>query len=417
MPPHASRRWLVASMGTLLQLSLGSVYAWSFFQKPLADTYGWSNAQVAWTFSFAIAFLGFAAAIGGRVLPRFGPRALAITGSVLYGAGHLLAALALTIHSLPLLCLGYGAVGGFGLGLGYVTPVATAAKWFPDKKGLVTGMVVMGFGFGALLMSKVVAPALMAAFAGHLPSVFASAGAILGGGGLLAALFLRNPPATTPAASTATPEREPLTQADRTRFALMWLVFFCNIAAGIAIIGFQSPLLQDICRQQDAARSPAALAALGATLIAVSSLFNGLGRLFWGALSDRLGQLRTFRVMLGTQVLAFAALSIVRDPWLFGALVCYVLLCYGGGFGVMPSFVLNTFGAARMPVLYGGILTAWSAAGVVGPQAIAQLKDHFGPAAAGYSFALGAALLAVGLLLSLRIVATDRPTAPRTIRG
>ncbi|MFT3830946.1 MAG: OFA family MFS transporter [Opitutaceae bacterium] len=394
-------------MGTLLQLSLGSVYAWSFFQKPLADTYGWSNAQVAWTFSFAIVFLGLAAAVGGRILPRFGPRVLAATGSLLYGAGHLLAALALSLHSLPLLWLGYGVIGGCGLGLGYVTPVATAAKWFPDKKGLVTGMVVMGFGFGALLMSKLVAPALMAAFAGQLPAVFATAGTILGGGGLLAALFLRNPPETTPPAVAApAPSRASLTPADRARFALMWLVFFCNIAAGIAIIGFQSPLLQDLCRQQDAARSPATLAALGATLIAVSSLFNGLGRLLWGALSDRLGQLRTFRVMLGTQVLAFAALSVVRDPWLFGALVCYVLLCYGGGFGVMPAFVLNTFGAARMPVLYGGILTAWSAAGVVGPQAIAQLKDHFGPAAAGYSFALGTGLLALGFILSLRIAAT-----------
>ncbi|MBK8476379.1 MAG: MFS transporter [Opitutaceae bacterium] len=397
-------------MGTLLQLCLGSVYAWSYFQKPLADTYGWSNAQVAWTFSFAIAFLGLAAAVGGRALPRFGPRVLAVTGSLLFGAGHLLAALALSLHSLPLLWLGYGVVGGIGLGLGYVTPVATAAKWFPDKKGLVTGMVVMGFGFGALLMSKVIAPALLTAFAGLLPLVFAGAGVIVGGTGLVAALFLRNPPdAGAPATPSNTAKQEPTAPSDRRRFALMWLVFFCNIAAGIAIIGFQSPLLQDLWHQQDASLTPAALAALGATLIAVSSLFNGLGRLFWGALSDRLGQLPTFRLMLGTQVLAFAALSVVRDPWLFGALVCYVLLCYGGGFGVMPSFVLNTFGAARMPVLYGAILTAWSAAGVVGPQAIAQLKDRFGPSAASYAFALGAGLLALGFLLSLQIAGPDRP--------
>ncbi len=411
---YPASRWLIAGMGTLLQLCLGSVYAWSFFQKPLADTYGWSNAQVAWTFSFAIAFLGLAAAGGGRVLPRFGPRTLAVTGSLLFGAGHLLAALALSLHSLPLLWLGYGVVGGIGLGLGYVTPVATAAKWFPDKKGLVTGMVVMGFGFGALLMSKILAPALLAAFAGRLPLVFAGAGVIVGGTGLVAALFLRNPPdAGPPATPSNTAKQEPAPPTDRRRFALMWLVFFCNIAAGIAIIGFQSPLLQDLWHQQDAALSPAALAALGATLIAVSSLFNGLGRLFWGALSDRLGQLRTFRVMLGTQVLAFAALIVVRDPWLFGALVCYVLLCYGGGFGVMPSFVLNTFGAARMPMLYGAILTAWSAAGVVGPQAIAQLKDRFGPAAAGYAFALGAGLLTLGFLLSLAIASPKRLTQQR----
>lgn len=386
-------------MGTLLQLCLGSVYAWSWFQKPLMDGYGWTNTQVAWAFSLAIGFLGLAAAAGGVALPRFGPRTLAVSGSLLYGAGHLLAALALQLHSLPLLWLGYGVVGGLGLGLGYVTPVATAAKWFPDKKGLVTGMVVMGFGFGALLMSKLIAPALMAAFAGRLPLVFAGAGVIVGGAGLVAALALRNPP--TAGAATASANAAAEAPIAWRQFALMWLIFFCNIAAGIAIIGFQSPLLQDLWRQKDAALAPAALAAAGATLIGVSSLFNGLGRLFWGALSDRLGQLGVFRLMLGTQIAAFAALAVVREPWWFGVLICYVLLCYGGGFGVMPAFVLNRFGARRMPMLYGCILTAWSAAGVVGPQVVAQLKDRFGVAAAGYAFAFGAALLTLGLAVSL----------------
>ena len=405
MQPEATEklpnRWLIAGMGTLLQLCLGSVYAWSWFQKPLTEGYGWTNAQVAWTFSFAIGFLGLAAAAGGVALPRFGPRALAVTGSLLFGVGHLLAALALKFHSLPLLWLGYGVVGGIGLGLGYVTPVATAAKWFPDKKGLVTGMVVMGFGFGALLMSKCIAPLLMSVFSGRLPQVFAGSGAIVGGAGLVAALFLRNPPAGTAAAAATTGGALVEAPTDWRRFALMWLVFFCNIAAGIAIIGFQSPLFQDLWRQKDAALAPAALAAAGATLIGASSLFNGLGRLLWGAWSDRLGQLGVFRLMLGTQIAAFAALAFVREPWLFGALICYVLLCYGGGFGVMPAFVLNTFGARRMPVLYGCILTAWSAAGVVGPQVVAQLKDRFGVVASGYAFAFGAGLLALGFLISL----------------
>lgn len=394
-------RWLIAGMGTVLQLCLGSVYAWSWFQKPLTEGYGWSNAQVAWAFSLAIGFLGLAAAAGGVALPRFGPRTLAMAGSLLFGAGHLLAALALHLHSLPLLWLGYGVVGGIGLGLGYVTPVATAARWFPDRKGLVTGMVVMGFGFGALLMSKVIAPLLGAAFAGRLPLVFAGAGVIVGGVGLVAAWFMRNPPAaavTKGAPKALAPAPAPI---EWRRFALMWLVFFCNIAAGIALIGFQSPLLQDLWRAREASLTPAALAVAGGTLIGVSSLFNGLGRLFWGALSDRCGQLGVFRLMLATQIAAFAALVFVRDPWLFSLLVCYVLLCYGGGFGVMPAFVLNTFGARRMPVLYGCILTAWSAAGVVGPQAVAHLKDQGGAAAASYAFALGAGLLALGLLLSL----------------
>ncbi len=401
-------RWLIAGMGTLLQLCLGAVYAWSWFQKPLTEGYGWTNAQVAWTFSFAIGFLGLAAAAGGVALPRFGPRTLAVTGSLLFGAGHLLAALALELRALPLLWLGYGVVGGIGLGLGYVTPVATAAKWFPDKKGLVTGMVVMGFGFGALLMSKAIAPALMTLAGGRLPLVFAGAGAIMGGAGLVAALYMRNPPAAAAASMAGSGTAVADAPTDWRRFALMWLVFFCNITAGIAIIGFQSPLFQDLWRQKDATLAPAALAAAGATLIGVSSLFNGLGRLLWGAASDRLGQLGVFRLMLGTQIAAFVALAFVREPWLFGTLICYVLLCYGGGFGVMPAFVLNTFGARRMPVLYGCILTAWSAAGVVGPQVVAQLKDRFGAAASGYAFAFGAGLLALGFLITLAIRPPDR---------
>ena len=402
--PARFNRWLIAGMGTLLQLCLGAVYAWSYFQRPLVTGYGWSNTQVAWTFSLAIGFLGVAAAVGGVLLPKFGPRKLAVTGSLLYGNGYLLAALALHLKSLPLLWLGYGVVGGIGLGLGYVTPVATAAKWFPDKKGLVTGMVVMGFGFGALLMSKVIAPALDNAFQHHLPRIFAGIGLIVGAISLTAAACLRNPP-DTPVTSVTT---SGLALVWSRQFGLMWLVFFCNIVAGIAIISFQSPLLQDLWKKIDPALSPVTLAVYGATLIAVSSVFNGLGRLFWGGLSDRLSQLPTFRLMLATQVIAFIALMLTGSPWLFGALICYVLFCYGGGFGVMPSFVLNTFGPRLMPVLYGSTLTAWSAGGIVGPQVVAWLNDRHGPHASTSVFALGAILLAIGFVLSLFCRSLDK---------
>ncbi len=165
-------RWRIAIFGTLLQVCLGTVYAWSFFQKPLVQTYGWSNSQAAWAFSTAICFLGLAAAWGGMNLAKIGPRKLAMAGGVLFGVGYLIASVALNMHSLILLYVGYGIIGGCGLGLGYVTPVATAAKWFPDKKGFVTGMVVMGFGFGALVMSKVIAPILMDMFNNNLVQVF-----------------------------------------------------------------------------------------------------------------------------------------------------------------------------------------------------------------------------------------------------
>jgi len=253
-----------------------------------------------------------------------------------------------------------------------------------------------------LLMSKVIAPGLNDFFQGRLPRVFAAAGLVLGGVALVAALWLRNPPSLKAHAPSAAPAAETVrTLLASRQFLLMWPVFFCNIAAGIAIIGFQSPLIQDLWHKVDPALAPETLAAYGATLIGFSSVFNGLGRLLWGALSDRLGQLAVFRVMLATQVAAFGALIAVRNPWLFGLLICYVLLCYGGGFGVMPSFVLNAFGSRWMPVMYGCVLTAWSAAGMVGPQVVARLKDHCGARASGYAFGLGAGLLTLGFLLSL----------------
>jgi OFA family oxalate/formate antiporter-like MFS transporter len=412
-------RWFVAVVCTVLMLNLGTVYAWSFFQQPLCETYNWTNSQVAWTFSLAICFLGLAAAAGGIILPRTGPTPLALLGSVLFGAGYLLAALALKLHSLPLLYLGYGVLGGTGLGLGYVTPVATVAKWFPDRRGFATGMVVMGFGFGALLMSKVVAPMLLAHSQGNLVQVFA----ILGLAFLLllipVASFVRNPPpgwlppgyapppesATAPAGITATGAWGCI--ASRT-FVLLWIMFFCNIAAGIAIIGFQSPLFQEICSKADPTLGRETLVNYGATLIAVSSLFNGIGRFLWGGISDRIGRPAAFRLILGTQLPAFVGLMYTGKPWLFALLVCYILLCYGGGFGTMPAFVLDKFGSKVMPAVYGAILTAWSAAGIAGPQLVALIKDRYPTSlhpgvAAFYSFSLACVFLLTGAILTFFI--------------
>ena len=406
------QRWLIALAGTALQLCLGTVYAWSYFQKPLATTYGWSSTQVTWAFSLAIGCLGISAAWGGLVLPRHGPRKLAMIGGLMFGAGYLVAALALRWKSLPLLYAGYGVLGGSGLGLGYVTPVATVAKWFPDKKGLTTGMVIMGFGFGALLMSKVFAPLLYQWSSGNLVAVFAG----LGVGFMLVttavASLLRNPPPGFSVAAVATPgvaaadnHPEPAGQALAdllsVRVATMWMVFFCNILAGISLISFQSPLFQNLLHARDATLSPEALAASGATLIAVSSLLNGVGRMFWGALSDRIGRTRVFRCMLASQIAVFAVLPQVGNPWLFGALISYVLLCYGGGFGTMPAFVLDEFGQSRMPVVYGSILTAWSAGGIAGPQLLAFLKDHYAAHLSTCAFLVNAGVLSIGLLLTL----------------
>ncbi len=398
---------------TVLQLFLGTVYAWSYFQKPLMERYHWNNTQVSWVFSLTICFLGLAAAWGGLNLAKYGPRRLAMCGGALFGSGYLVSAIALSLQSLPLLYMGCGVMGGTGLGLGYVTSVASVAKWFPDKKGLVTGMVVMGFGLGAMLMSKVLAPALMALTGGNVVVVFAMLGVVFLIAVTWSGSLLKDPPigfvpaGYDPPCSTEEPvERMRPTTFEclfSTRFLVMWCVFFCNIVAGIAIIGFQSPLLQDLLKTGDPTLASGILVSAGASLIAASSLFNGIGRFFWGGVSDRIGRIQAFRIMLATQILAFLALSQVSNPWLFASLTCYVLLCYGGGFGTMPSFVSDVFGGKRMPVLYGCILTAWSVGGIVGPQIVAWLKDHYAERAGSLSFLVGAGFLIVGLGLSLRL--------------
>lgn len=416
-------RWLVAIMGTVLQLVLGTVYAWSFFQRPVMEAFGWSNVQTMWIFSIAILTLGLTSALGGYMLPRFGPKKLAVTGAILYGAGYIISAFAMSINSLPLFYLGFGIVGGIGLGLGYVTPVATASKWFPDKKGLVTGMVIMGFGFGALLMSKVIAPVTISMMDGSLVNAFYMIGVIMLILGTPAAFFMVNPPdgfvpeGYTPPVKTAAQQAsdDGLTVGKvlmSSKFFAMWVIFFMNIAAGIIFIGWQSPMLQDLLSMANPELDLATLAAAGATLIAISSLFNGVGRMFWGGISDKIGRIQTFRLILASQLLVFFVLMFSSSPWIFMVLVCYVLLCYGGGFGTMPSFVLDIFGAKLMPVVYGTILTAWSLAGIAGPQIAAFIKDNYPETASFNTFLAGASLLGIGLLVSLFL--NNRPFESKT---
>jgi OFA family oxalate/formate antiporter-like MFS transporter len=394
----------------MLQMCLGTVYAWSFFQKPLVAMYGWTNTEVAWVFSIAICFLGLSAAWGGTQLRKFGPRRMAMAGGLLFGLGYIVGGFALSIKSLPLLYLGYGVIGGCGLGFGYVTPVATVAKWFDKNKGLATGMVIMGFGFGALIMSKLLAPALIemtrsaAAPHGDMVKIFVLLGVFFLIAAPLAGFFIVNPPAAaeekTPESSKSAPVRKYLLSR---KFITIWCVFFCNIIAGISIISFQSPLLQSLYKKTNPSLSPETLAAFGATLIAVSSIFNGLGRFFWGGVSDRIGRTNTFRIMLGSQILVFIALIFAVNPIVFSLLICYILLCYGGGFGTMPSFISTVFGGRLMPIIYGTVLTAWSMAGIFGPQIVARITDHAPASAAMYSFAVSTGVLLAGFLVTLTL--------------
>ena len=435
MEKKSNGRWFMAIMAMLLMVCLGTVYAWSYFQTPIMKGFGWNNAQVSLTFSFAIFFLGVAAAVGGVFLPKVGPRVLAVSGSVLFSLGYAIAGFALSLKSLPLLYIGYGVIGGTGLGLAYMTPVATIAKWFPDKKGLATGIVIMGFGLGALVMSKILAPTLLAWTGGNLVTVFLALAALFFVLTILTSLALKNPPqGWTPAGLSSVPAKGKAKKAAQTaaiapkspaeaykeasgdifskRFLLVWIVFFCNITAGITIVGFQSPMFQDLWGKANPSLAPEALAALGATLIAITSLFNGFGRFFWGAVSDRVGRIQTFRIMLGSELVIFAVLILTGNPWIFAALLCWILLCYGGGFGTMPATISELFGQGKMTVIYGVVLTAWSAGGVIGPQITAFIKDKVPERASTLSFIVGAAFVAVGFAVSMLIpVATKAAKA------
>ena len=423
-------RALVIVLCTTLQICFGTVYAWSFFQSLLVHQLGWSFTETAAAFSIAIFSLGMSAAWAGAMLPRLGPRNLALAGSVMFSAGYLIAGLSLHLEFIWLFYLGYGVIGGAGIGLGYVTPVATVAKWFPDRKGLATGIVVMGFGVGALLLSKGLAPILIFATKGELPLLFAWLGIVFALVLIPSSLALSNPP-TAGGVGLAGTDREERSPADadepdsvsaclRSReFSVMWLVFFFNIAAGISIISFQSPLLQDVWGLADPSVEPETLAEYGATLIAISSLCNGAGRLIFGLLSDRIGRVRVFRILLASQMVVFGILMTERDPWIFSALVCYVLLCFGGGFATMPSFVLDVFGSKRMSAIYGAILTAWAAAGIFGPLYVGYLKDGYPDRAIIYCFLIGVLMLGVGYavsyLLSDERIRLGRPTVGSTL--
>ncbi len=413
---------------TVLQVCFGTVYAWSFFQTLLVRQLGWSFTDTALAFSITIFSLGMSAAGAGMVLPRVGPRRLALAGSVMFSGGYMIAGLALHLDSLALFYLGYGVIGGAGIGLGYVTPVATIAKWFPDRKGLATGIVVMGFGVGAVVLSKGLAPLLVVETEGDLALLFVWLGVVFAAVLIPCSLALRDPPAALASrfhriqASSGLDEPESTARYLRSgEFAVMWLVFFFNIAAGIAVISIQSPLLQDVWGLADPSVEPETLAEYGATLIAASSLCNGFGRLFWGLLSDRIGRIRVFRILLASQMIVFGILMTERDPWIFSALVCYIMLCFGGGFATMPSFVLDVFGARKMSAVYGVMLTAWAAAGVCGPLYIGYLKDQYPDRAIIYCFLIGVLILGLGYvfsyLLNDRRIRLRRPSVESTLRA
>jgi OFA family oxalate/formate antiporter-like MFS transporter len=398
-------RWVVAFCGVMLQVCMGTVYAWTYYAAEVRDWFGCSDAMAAVAFSLAIGFLGGSAVVAGRLLPRCGPRHLAVTGAVLYGVGYLLAAWALYAKWLWLFWLGFGVVGGIGLGFAYVTPVATVARWFGRGGGAVTGLVVMGFGMGSLVMVKVVYPMLAAWGGGDLTRIFLGIGVLLLPLGVLFALFLRNPEVEQPSSGIGEGAgldaiRDSAEPVSTRLLVLLWLAFFLTIFVGIMFVSNQAGWFKELTVRRTPDVGAAALAASTATVVGLASLCNAGGRLMWAALSDAWGRVRVFRVILLVEAGVLAGLLFTRDPVLFAVANSLMLLCYGGGFGVLPSLVRDLFGLRRMPAIYGIMLTSWAAGGILGPLLAAFFKDAFGPRGMDYTLWVGLGLIVLALVLS-----------------
>ena len=460
-------RWLAPPAALAVHLSIGQVYAMSVFKDPLTRVLGvarpgpgdWSPDRIAWIFSIAIAVLGLSTAVFGKWLERNGPRKAIVIAAGCFGLGFVVAAVGVHFHQLWLVYLGYGGIGGIGLGLGYLAPVGNLVRWFNDRPGLATGMAIMGFGGGAMIGSPL-ATLLMTFFQvashGGYPAAFGSlvhapahplAGATTVGVGptfvvmgavyfafiLFGGLLTRTPPpgwnpggkATGGAggghgSATAAGANVDVAAAVRTpAFWLLWLVLCLNTTAGISIIEQASPLIRDLFGHDRVTLAAAA------GYVGLISLFNMGGRFVWSSLSDYVGRRATFAGFFVVGAAGYAAIPFTGARHLdsivaFVAVTGLLLSFYGGGFSTMPAYVRDLFGTKDLNAIYGRILTAWSVAGVLGPtlvnQLVARQQAHGVPPADAYRliFYVMAALLAAGLACDLLIRRPTSVTAPES---
>jgi OFA family oxalate/formate antiporter-like MFS transporter len=392
------KRWWIAVAAIVMQLCLGTVYAWSVFKKPLMTSHGWGETATQVTFMICIGMIGIAAALGGTLVDKKGPKFVATIGGILFGIGTLLSGLADQIGSIWLLYLGFGFIAGLGNGFGYITPIATLIRWFPDKRGLVTGLAVMGFGGGAFFMGKIAPPMVISM---GVAQTFYIWGVIFLVLVTAAAQMFKNPPKgwlpagfTPKATGVSAAQSFTFDEAVKTpQWWMLWGMLFLNISAGLGLISQLSPMAQDVIKKADPMIAAAALALAGGSILAYASIFNGLGRLFWAWTSDAIGRKNVFIAMFITQAALYVLLPQIDNQMIFTIVACYLLACYGGGFATMPAFAADSFGPGYIGKVYGMMLTAWAAAGIVGPLVFAQIK--------GIAVYVAAGLLIVGLLLAL----------------
>jgi OFA family oxalate/formate antiporter-like MFS transporter len=392
-----NNRWGIAAAGFLMQMALGAVYAWSVFRNPLTERFHWSIVQVTLTFTICIFVLGIAAFFGGLWLNKSGPKIVALTGGFLYGLGVFLAGF--SANNLTWLYLSYGVIGGIGLGFGYIVPVAVLVKWFPDKRGLITGIAVGGFGAGALVTAPVATRLIQSVGVLRTFEYLGIAYLIVT---MATALMMENPPAGWQPEGWK-PSASLTAQRATTDYKLggalltwqwwaLWLVLFLNVTAGISLISQESPIFRELAKVS--AREAGAM-------VGIVSIGNAVGRIFWAAVSDAITRRWTFALIFLVQVGLFLALPGITSASLLTAVSFVILMCYGGGFGTMPAFTADYFGSKNVGPIYGLMLTAWGCASAFGPLLIANLRQSSGSYATGVRVIAG--IMAVSIVLPLMV--------------
>jgi MFS transporter, OFA family, oxalate/formate antiporter len=390
-------RWGIAAAGFLMQMALGAVYAWSVFRIPLAKQFHWSIEDVTFTFTVSIFVLGVSCFFGGLWLNRKGPRIVALTGGFLYGLGVFLASF--SANKLWWLYLSYGVVGGIGVGFAYIVPIAVLVKWFPDRRGMITGIAVGGFGAGALVTAPVATHLIQSV---GVLRTFAYLGIAYLVITMATGYFMQNPPdgwkpAGWEPTTTQTKQRAArdytLGGALRTwQWWALWALLFLNTSAGISIISQESPLFQDIAKVS---------AVAAAEMVGIASIGNAVGRIFWAWVSDAITRRWTFVTMFLLQVGLFWILPHTASVAILTLLSFVILMCYGGGFGTMPAFAADYYGSKNVGPIYGLMLTAWGFASAFGPLLIAYLRQTSGSYTGGLHVIAG--IMAVSTILPILV--------------
>ncbi|HEP1360697.1 TPA: OFA family MFS transporter [Streptococcus pyogenes] len=359
-----TKRYIIATAGILLHLMLGSTYAWSVYRNPILQETGWDQAPVAFAFSLAIFCLGLSAAFMGNLVEQYGPRLTGTVSAILYASGNLLTGLAIDRKEIWLLYIGYGVIGGLGLGAGYITPISTIIKWFPDKRGMATGFAIMGFGFASLLTSPI---AQWLIETEGLVATFYLLGLIY----LIVMLFASQLIIKPTAAEIAILDKKRLQnnsyliegmtakEALKTKsFYCLWVILFINITCGLGLISVVAPMAQDLTGM-----SPE----MSAIVVGAMGIFNGFGRLVWASLSDYIGRRVTVILLFLVSIIMTISLIFAHSSLIFMISIATLMTCYGAGFSLIPPYLSDLFGAKELATLHGYILTAWAIAALTGP--------------------------------------------------